>query len=341
MNCASWFEFNLNASDLRRAWRSLLIPLNILHAKEWSHRDIKPKNMFVNVISGHIVLGDFGSSSLCEGPQKTLEQVCTIDTRAPEFFQETVTQPVTFRADIWSIGITLLCGILKVAHSPLGQVHTFDDAEMRKFFVSRFKKTKDDPFPAFFSAMTQRDMPDMTLEQCVQLSKTLEPRPLYRSSVASLLEDVDVPITPKIRRMRFRYDGPLTNFTQRRISLKNRLLLDGTTVPLGRYEFPMPVDPPEEFHYKNLQAVAKSTPILPTLVKVFEKLYSLKVVKRIQDLLESDAEEAIRTLYLICATVANGFHSYKVSDFTSIIFQNSRPKKLKSVFSNLLYEVLI
>ena len=345
MSCAEWFTTSLNSNDIRRCARAVLKPLVYLHAKGTGHRDVKPKNMFVNHMSGNIALGDFGSTSLLEGPQYTLNQVCTIDTRAPEYFQEPVhgiiSTPTTFRADMWSLGITLLCAILQKPHSPLGEVHPFEDNHeyIRQMLLKKFSASKDELFHNFFSSICGQE-PAINLELAVLLSRTLVANQLSRSSASELLQDLDIPVTPAIKRRRYTYNPRSSNFTPETITLRSHSLLDGTLIPLGRHSIPMHLDAPEQFHYANLKALCRSHPkILPTLKNVFEKNFSSKIVTRIATLLNESEENATYVLYLICANIANGFHNYNPDNFVSKLFV-APPEKLTVNLLSLQYEAL-
>jgi len=341
ISCDKWFQTPLTSNDIRRTTRALLKPLIYLHAKEIGHRDIKPKNMFVNLMTGNIVLGDFGSTSLLEGPQYKLNQVCTIDTRAPEFFQEPINGqiscPTTFRADIWSVGITLLCALMRRAHSPLGDVHPYEDdhESIRKMLLQKFSTSKDESFSLFLKNVCG-DI-DLNVELAVLLIRTLVPNPLGRSSASELL--IEIPITPKVKRRRSSLQlPPVSSFVSETIILKNMHVLDGTPIPLGRYSIPLATDSPETFHYANLETISVEHPkIRGKLKNVFEQLYSRKTIARIGSILKDSDEIATRVFYLLCATIASSFYDYNPNRFIHLVL-TPPPKRLNDVFFDLLLE---
>jgi serine/threonine protein kinase len=344
ISCDRWFQTPLTSNDIRRTMRALLKPLVYLHSKEIGHRDVKPKNMFVNLVSGNIVLGDFGSTSLLEGPQYKLNQVCTIDTRAPEFFQEPtnglVSCPTTYRADIWSVGITLLCAILRRAHSPIGEVYPFenDHEYIRQMMLKKFSTSKDEPFSYHVKTMCGQELP-LNLEIAILLIRSLVPSPLGRSSSQELLSGIEIPVTPRVKRRRALIPHPPASlFTAETIDLRSNHLLDGTVIPLGRNSIPYITDAAELFHYANLETISCEHPtILGTLKMVFNKLYSHKTIARIGVVLKENEEIATRVFYLICATIANAYHDYNSNQFMHLVL-TPPPKKLRDVFLDLLLE---
>lgn len=78
--------------------------LNFLHKQHKVHRDIKAGNLMLNR-RGIVKLGDFGLCSTLEGSSKLTTQVGSPFWMAPEII---VGESYDYRADIWSLGITIL-----------------------------------------------------------------------------------------------------------------------------------------------------------------------------------------------------------------------------------------
>ena len=326
MSCAAWFPCDLTTNDFRRAMRAMLKPCVFLHEKGEAHRDIKPKNMLVNMMTGAIALSDFGSASMSEGPQYVLNQVCTIDTRAPEYFQEPkngrILYPTTHRADIWSIGMTMLCALLKKPHSPIGICDEDDSVKMRLMFAAKFSKGKDEPFALFFKTLTGAEM-TLNLENAVQLIRTLVPNQMARASAKDLLDTLDFPVTPLVRRRRYVPSSLPTTFVAETIGVKPLIDIE-TSVP-------------ESYHASNLKALCRDYPIiLPKVQQVFEALYSKKAIERIKG--RVDTETAIRLIYLVSATIANGYFFYDSNKFVHRLFED--PFRFQEIFSELVYEAI-
>ncbi|CAH8548323.1 unnamed protein product [Heterobilharzia americana] len=100
-----------------------------------SHRDIKPGNvlLFEDV---RPVLMDFGSVTPAtlrientkdvEKWKEFAEENCSLTYRAPEFFNPTIQQNITEKADIWSLGCLLYA--LFFSKSPMDLVHSRGDS---------------------------------------------------------------------------------------------------------------------------------------------------------------------------------------------------------------------
>ena len=147
-DCATWFKTGtLSNADITHVMLQLLQAVQTLHEEGMAHRDIKPGNMLVDLSSGDIVLSDFGFVSLLEGSmvRKASQDLCTIDTRAPELCldgEEDGTLPVCVgtKADMWSVGISRLCALLSRDSQPLGNVVYMEGnkKEQRAFLRQRF-----------------------------------------------------------------------------------------------------------------------------------------------------------------------------------------------------------
>lgn len=160
-DCATWFKTGtLTNADVTDVLIQLLQAVHTLHEAGMAHRDIKPGNMLVDLSSGDIVLSDFGFVSLLEGSmtRKASQDLCTIDTRAPELCLDaepdgTLPVCVDGKADMWSVGISLLCALLSRDSQPLGNVVYMEGnkkeqrAFLRKRFSGEFAPLGPDPGP--------------------------------------------------------------------------------------------------------------------------------------------------------------------------------------------------
>ena len=82
----------------------ICLALKYIHELHVIHRDIKPSNIFLTK-KGIIKIGDFGISKiLAKGHKKTKTQIGTCSYMAPEVIES---EKYDFKADIWSLGITL------------------------------------------------------------------------------------------------------------------------------------------------------------------------------------------------------------------------------------------
>lgn len=149
MDCGTWFstQRQLTVFQQRQLVRALCRHLTLLHHSGIAHRDLKPGNMLVNLVTGHIVANDFGCSSLLEGRSKEDKLVSTVDIRAPEFLLDSVNDLVDVshgtECDMWSLGIVMLCALKGISHEPLGPVQQIQTKPklLRNFIRARVSGT--------------------------------------------------------------------------------------------------------------------------------------------------------------------------------------------------------
>mmetsp|Transcript_11453 Transcript_11453/g.13134 ORF Transcript_11453/g.13134 Transcript_11453/m.13134 type:complete len:426 (+) Transcript_11453:267-1544(+) len=98
-------EIQFEEPVIKEMIASALLGLEYLHANNIIHRDVKAGNLLLTR-EGQVKLGDFGvSARLSEDGQRRKTVIGTPFWMAPEVIQET---PYDGRADIWSLGITLI-----------------------------------------------------------------------------------------------------------------------------------------------------------------------------------------------------------------------------------------
>ena len=86
---------------------SLLCALSYLHKQNIAHRDLKAANVFVDD-AGHIKVGDFGVAAATGGSLNYNLLAGSPYWMAPEVISPKVKSYDVCRADIWSLGITLI-----------------------------------------------------------------------------------------------------------------------------------------------------------------------------------------------------------------------------------------
>ena len=217
-DCGMWFKSNtLTSGDITDFMLNMLQSVQSLHQDGIAHRDIKPTNLLIRLTTGEVVLTDFGFSSLLEGRISHMpsSDICTLDTRAPEFSLDPgkVSCVVDTASDMWSVGMTLLCAIMRVTSQPIGKIvdMAFDREKQRDFLRQRFAGTflplgpDPGPEPKTFRQWFARvlgatsnletaaqSVPDVTPAQAFVLAKCLRLNPAERLSAKDLLRAVCV-----------------------------------------------------------------------------------------------------------------------------------------------------
>lgn len=97
--------------------RQLLIALNACHAKSIAHRDIKPQNILIDRY-GRMILADFGLSKSMSMNIQKMDWAGSLPFMAPEMLAKGQWDP--FKADIWSLAITLVYMLLGEMPYPMG-----------------------------------------------------------------------------------------------------------------------------------------------------------------------------------------------------------------------------
>lgn len=143
--------------------KQLLLALQYLHKKGYSHNDIKPANILVDKY-GRPKLADFGLCALSDGNKSETVVRGTTLTMAPELFKRIPYNPL--KSDIWSMGITLF--IMAVGTNPWGE------------------NEKDVCFGAVSGIVEYPH--DINKQIFVLLDKMLQPNPDDRPEIAELLE---------------------------------------------------------------------------------------------------------------------------------------------------------
>ncbi|KAL8945391.1 MAG: hypothetical protein Q9211_000100 [Gyalolechia sp. 1 TL-2023] len=109
-------EQRLDRLDIKRAGKVALEGLSLLHGKKRAHTDVKPDNLLVNLGSGNvrfseIKLGDLGDSVAEDDPTNTGQHIIGAPIyRAPEVM---LNVRWTTAVDMWSLGATLICYLLR------------------------------------------------------------------------------------------------------------------------------------------------------------------------------------------------------------------------------------
>jgi serine/threonine protein kinase len=83
-------------------WYQILDAIEYCHSKAVLHRDLKPKNIFIDA-KLNVKVGDFGVSALVSSPP-ALERVGTVTYHAPEV-QNSLNYSV--KSDVWAIGVIM------------------------------------------------------------------------------------------------------------------------------------------------------------------------------------------------------------------------------------------
>ena len=143
--------------------KQLLMALQYLHKKGFSHNDVKPANILIDKYE-RPKLADFGLCALADGKSSETVIRGTPLTMAPELFRN---KPYnSFKSDIWSMGITLY--ILATGTSPWGN-------NVKKVYTGAVSGMVNYP------SNLDRQIVDL-------LDKMLQPRPDDRAELEDLLK---------------------------------------------------------------------------------------------------------------------------------------------------------
>lgn len=86
--------------------KNIITGLAYIHSEKFAHLDLKPANILVDRY-GRPKLADFGISRLYIGRRESQQRAGTLAFMAPEIMTGRAYDP--FKADIWSMGVTIYC----------------------------------------------------------------------------------------------------------------------------------------------------------------------------------------------------------------------------------------
>lgn len=118
-------HYFLNEEQVKFYFCQLVLAVEVLHARNIVHRDIKPRNMLLD-FDGNIKLCDFGLSYQFKEKTEFLKNTAGTDSyNAPEMLRKF---PYRFSVDIWSMGISLF-EMLKRKRPFKSDKHMFEQFE--------------------------------------------------------------------------------------------------------------------------------------------------------------------------------------------------------------------
>lgn len=97
----------LNEYKISELFLQIILAVQFLHKNNIVHRDIKLENIFVsshNINDMHLILGDFGMSTIWENYKWKYSSIGTLPYASPEILKGCYKGP---EIDIWSLGVTL------------------------------------------------------------------------------------------------------------------------------------------------------------------------------------------------------------------------------------------
>ncbi|KAL0084489.1 kinase-like domain-containing protein, partial [Phycomyces blakesleeanus] len=162
------FDHQLTIGQLVYIISSIASGLAEIHRHNYIHRDIKCDNIFLDVESNAIVIGDFGVVSVTPTADSDVEEAGVVLFWSPELVNR---QVVSCKVDIWALGIVIL-EILNGGKAP------YEDDKLEEEEIKQ--RILDNGKPAYPSGLPQ-GLEDL-LDRCLEID------PEARTTAKDLLE---------------------------------------------------------------------------------------------------------------------------------------------------------
>ena len=146
------YQKKLKIKLIKKWIKQILTALDYLHSNDYIHHDIKSQNILVDRISGNLKLGDLLSSEKLGCREYFTKYIGTEEFMAPEVKEG----KYTFKADVYSFGLTLLQMLtMEKPYKEFQHKKSIYDAKKKGIFPLSFNQIKNEEIKNFISLCLQ------------------------------------------------------------------------------------------------------------------------------------------------------------------------------------------
>jgi serine/threonine protein kinase len=142
------YQKKLKIKLIKKWIKQLLNALDYLHSNDYIHHDIKCQNILVDRISGNLKLGELFFIEKLDGREYFTKYIGTEEFMAPEVKEG----KYTFKADIYSLGLTLLQLLtMEMPYKEYLRKDSIYEAKKKKKYPLSFNQIKNEEIKNFIS----------------------------------------------------------------------------------------------------------------------------------------------------------------------------------------------
>ena len=159
------YQKKLKIKLIKKWIKQILSALDYLHSHDYIHHDIKCQNILVDRVSGNLKLGDLLSSEKLGGREFFTKYIGTEEFMAPEVKEG----KYTFKADIYSFGLTLLQLLtMEKPYKEFQRKINIYEAKKKGIFPLSFNQIKNQEIKNFISLCLREEEKRPTCKELLQ-----------------------------------------------------------------------------------------------------------------------------------------------------------------------------